>query len=430
MKTLTLDTTLLYSSQTPWNGLSADHKNAAQAQEVYEPLQKVEQKINSNEYGFIEVLKDEAFVKQVVEVLHSISWAKTLVVVGIGGSDLGGRVIQEALGSLNAPMKVLFHGDSTDPVQLQRLLDSLDLSSTVFNIISKSGETIETISQYVFFKAKYQEQAQDQNQDWSKHFVFTTDVQKGILRQEADTYGVKTLPIPDSVGGRFSVLTPVGLFPAAAMGVNLQELLTGALEFAQDTTARQLAQTLAVTQWQLWQKGTKVTVLMPYAVQLQEFGRWFRQLWAESLGKEGKGILPIKAFGPADQHSQLQFYNEGEMLQSFIFIRLEKRAQDFTLPHTDIEQVKYLSGHSFGEIINIEQESTALSLYKHGRASATLSVTELNAYSLGQLFLCFELAVVYLAELLHINAFDQPGVEESKQLMYGLLGREGFEVKN
>ena len=153
---------------------------------------------------------------QVSAVFEQLRWAKTLVVVGIGGSDLGARVIQEALATPAAPMEVIFHGDSTDPVQIERLLQKIDLKQTVFNIISKSGETIETISQYVYFKAKYQELGEA----WQKHFVFTTDAQKGILRQEAAQNSVLTLPIPDSVGGRFSVLTPVGLLPALAMGVD------------------------------------------------------------------------------------------------------------------------------------------------------------------------------------------------------------------
>lgn len=412
MQTLTLDTKFLSLTQekTP-SELPA--------------IKTVEQKINGGEYGFIEVLKEKKYLEQVESVLEQIRWAKTLVVVGIGGSDLGARVIQEALVQPDAPLEVIFHGDSTDPVQLERLLARIELSETVFNIISKSGETIETISQYIFFKAKYQELGAA----WQKHFVFTTDDSKGILRQEADQHSVLTLPIPESVGGRFSVLTPVGLLPAAALGVDLEALTQGALDFAQDPQTRLLSQTLAVTQHQLYQQGTKLVVLMPYSVQLQEFGRWFRQLWAESLGKNNKGVLPIKAYGPADQHSQLQYYNEGEPLQSLLFIRVQQRTEQFPLPDTDVEAVQYLSGHSFAEIINAEQEATALSLYQHGRPSATLTITELTPYSLGQLFMCFELAVVYLAELLGVNAFDQPGVEESKQFMYALLGRTGFEDK-
>ena len=206
----------------------------------------------------------------------------------------------------------------------------------------------------------------------------------------------------------------------------LEQLIQGALDFASDSSSRQLAQTIVTGQWQLLQQGVKLVVLMPYSVQLQEFGRWFRQLWAESLGKNGSGILPIKAYGPADQHSQLQFYNEGEFLASLLFVKIAQRAELYPVPDTDIESIQYLQGHSFGEIINVEQAATAQSLYQHGRPSATLSISELTPYSLGQLLMCFELAVVYLAELLQVNAFDQPGVEESKHLIFHQLGRAGF----
>jgi glucose-6-phosphate isomerase len=169
---------------------------------------------------------------------------------------------------------------------------------------------------------------------------------------------------------------------------------------------------------------------MPYSVQLQEFGRWFRQLWAESLGKEGRGILPINAVGPADQHSQLQFYNQGELLQSMLFVTVSPANNELKVPPTQIQAAAYLSGHSFAEILQVEQQATALSLYRHGRSSMTLHLAELTPTALGQLFMCFELAVTYLGELLQVNTFDQPGVEESKQMMYALLGRPGFGTSN
>ena len=421
MNTLKLDTSYL-------DQISDLNQDGIQSATVAQKLLKVESQLAAGAYGFVEILKDTAQVARITAAFDAIRWARTLVVVGIGGSDLGARVIQEAFAptgstSKNAlAMEVLFHGDSTDPVQLDRLLAKIDMTQTVFNIISKSGETVETISQYVFLKARYQELGLE----WHKHFLFTTDAQNGILRQEANQYGVTTLPIPDTVGGRFSVLTTVGLLPAVAMGLAISELQRGALDFAQDAKARKIAQEIATSHFLLHQAGTKIAVLMPYSIQLQEFGRWFRQLWAESLGKDGTGVLPIKAYGPADQHSQAQFYMQGEALASFLFIQVEKRQTDFSVPETDVPAVSYLSGHTFAEILNIERSATAQALYEADRPSATLTINELTLYSLGQLFMCFELAVVYLAELLEVNAFDQPGVEASKQIMYRLLGREGF----
>jgi glucose-6-phosphate isomerase len=257
--------------------------------------------------------------------------------------------------------------------------------------------------------------------------VNSDDAKKGILREEADKHHIPTLAIPDDVGGRFSVQTTVGLFPAMAMGVDIEKLLEGGKDIIKNH--RDLAKQIATDQYYLYQQEIQVNILMPYSVQLEEFARWFRQLWAESLGKGGKGVLPIQARGPADQHSQVQFYTEGTLLHSLLFLRVEKRDEDFSFDEVDIAPVSYLKGHSFHEIINAEQHATALALKKAGRPNATLSVDHVDAFSLGQLFLLFELAVVYLAEMFEINAFDQPGVEEGKVMMYALLGRSGYEAK-
>jgi glucose-6-phosphate isomerase len=305
------------------------------------------------------------------------------------------------------------------------LFRRINLEKTVFVIISKSGQTVETISQYVFLK----HYIRIHKKSWQHHFVFITDAKEGILRTEADQEQILTLPIPNGVGGRFSVLTPVGLLAARAMGVSIKSLVEGAATAAANPNLRQQAHHFAATQYQLYTQGTKLVVMLPYSVQLQEFARWFRQLWAESLGKNGKGIMPIQAFGPADQHSQEQFYTQGEPLQSVLYLRIENRLEHYPISKVDIADVAYLQGHSFHEIINVEQQASALALKKVGRPSATLSIEELDAYSLGQLFMFFELSVVYLAEMLGVNAFDQPGVEEGKQMIYALLGRKGFEAK-
>ncbi len=395
------------------------------AERVQHAIAAVEKKLADHQYGFVEVLAEDHYLTAVEVAFENIRWAKTLVVIGIGGSDLGARAVQQALEVEKPPFRVIFHGDSTDPVAITRLLRSINLDETVFNIISKSGETVETISQYIYLK----QVVQQSTGEWQKHFLFTTDEKNGILREEADREKVATLPIPPTVGGRFSVLTPVGLLPAVAMGVDIRTLVRGAVEFAASTEMRVLAQNFATSQFQLYTQGMKLVVMAPYSVQLEEFARWFRQLWAESLGKDGKGILPIQARGPADQHSQYQFYNQGTSMQSLFFIRIEHAAEDYTLSGIGVPAVQYLEGHSFHEILNTEQEASALALKKVGRPSAVLSMSKLDADSLGKLFMFFELAVVYVAEMLGVNAFDQPGVEEGKQMMYALMGRAGFEAK-
>ncbi len=269
---------------------------------------------------------------------------------------------------------------------------------------------------------------------WHEHFIFTTDEQEGILRAEANTYGVITLPIPKEVGGRFSVLTAVRLFPALAMGIDIDKLTIGAQEFMEklsksgpeDNMAWQIARTQYMYQQE---RGINTVVLMPYVMKLEVFATWFRQLWAESLGKNGKGILPIKAVGPADQHSQVQFYNQGKWLSTFVFIAARSYHHNSTLKIHDIEELAYLNEVELERIIKVECDATRYSLANNGRPSITIEINDLDESHLGALIVLFEVAVVYLAELLEVNAFDQPGVEAGKQYMYGLLGKQGFEDK-
>ncbi len=424
---LSQDTSLVDHRGNNSFGIREETK-AETASKVQAARERVNANIAAQAYGFITTLDNPTIIQEVRTVLRSIEWADTLVVIGIGGSDLGARALQQALTNDSASFRVLFHGDSTDPVATTRLLSEINLSQTVFNIISKSGETVETIAQYIFLKEHLQSHLEAPD-EWRTHFIFTTDAHKGILRQEAETHTITTLAIPDTVGGRFSVQTSVGLLPAAALGVDLEAFLSGGREFVTNQNGKNLSLTLATAHYQLFCQGTKIAVCMPYSVQLEETARWFRQLWAESLGKDGTGILPIQARGPADQHSQVQFYAQGSPIQSFLFIRIENRPDEIVLPQTDVRGVEYLSGHSLHEIINIEQRSTALALAKAGRPSITLSLSHIDAYALGQLFLFFQLAVVYLAEMLEINAFDQPGVEEGKDIMYALLNRDGYAEK-
>lgn len=414
---LSLTTKYLYEIDKP--GFFISDETVQDVSELTsEKIAIVEKNLHEKKYDFVEELAVDRYLVKVETVLANLKWAETLVVVGIGGSDLGGRAIVEAFLPKDAPMKVLFVGDSTDPVSLKRLLDQIDLNKTVFNIVSKSGGTVETLSTYVFFKAQVKKVANN----WAKHFVFTTSTKSGILKAEAERHSVIILPVPEGVGGRFSVLTPVGLLPALAIGADIKSMVKGAHEFATNSESRKMAQELAKAYFELFHQGIKVAVLMSYSVQLQEFARWYRQLFAESLGKNNTGILPIKAWGPADQHSQLQFYNEGSPLQSVLILSIRDREVNYTLSDIDVPEAKYLEGQDFGYLLQLEAEATATSLYNHGRPNATLEVGQLDAKALGELFMLFELAVVYLAEMFEVNGFDQPGVEESKQLVNKALG--------
>src|SRR5436309_126505 len=365
----------------------------------------------------------------------------TLVVLGIGGSALGACALVSALGEGPGRRRVIV-ADSIDPDAFGALLGRLDAKRTLFNVISKSGETAETMAQFLVVRDRLLHELGAV--DYKHHLVVTTGAEKGVLRQIVNDEGFRDLAVPDGVSGRFSVLTPVGLFPAAAAGIDVEELLAGAAYV--DERARAAAAPLAdpalALAGALFLLATRhakpILVLMPYCERLAATADWFCQLWAESLGKardlagrtvEG-GQTPVRALGAADQHSQLQLYVEGPRDKVVLFARVEDHGAAVDLPTTyqDLEGVGYLGGHSVGELPNAEQRATELALAKRGRPSATLVLPAVNAFTLGQLLYLLETATVAVGALAGIDPFGQPGVEEGKRLAYGLMGRPGFEA--
>lgn len=387
-----------------------------QSPHVMSAITAVDEKITQGSYPFIEALKDSSALDAIAAVTQAIQWASSYVVIGIGGSDLGGRALQNAL-EQNVDKQVLFAGDTTDPAAIEKLLDKITLSETVLLVISKSGSTIEPMAVYSYLVSKIKKVVTD----WRRHVVCITDKEVGILRKEVDTHGLLSVPIPSEVGGRFSILTAVGLLPAQLMGRDIHQIVRGGLDTASNLEYRKIAQQIATHQFLLFKQGVAVVVCMPYASQLEEFARWFRQLWAESLGKNQTGILPVQARGPADQHSQLQFYAQGTRMLSILFLTISERHDPCSIESSTHSDLAYLVNHSLQEINSIEHLATAQSLRNAGTPSATLEMQSLTDASFGALCMLFELAVVYLAEMLQVNAFDQPGVEESKQLIRNAL---------
>ncbi|MBN1326246.1 glucose-6-phosphate isomerase [Candidatus Falkowbacteria bacterium] len=360
---------------------------------------------------------------------------KNLVIVGIGASDLGARAIIRTLaGRYNNQLKtkglnIYFAGNTTDPRVLDDLLKILDLKKTAFFIVSRSGSTIEPMVSFLYFRKKVigavgQKKAQ-------KHFIISTLPNKNPLSDIAQKEGYLNLAHYPG-GGRYSVLSANGLLSAMACGFDIKKLLAGARVIDKISKSNNLKVNspfiFAALQYLAYKKRKQnISVLMPYNYYLNEFAFWFRQLWAESLGKERLGITPIAALGPTDQHSQLQLYIEGPHDKIITFIIAEKYKHDLSVPKTNNKEMAYLGGHSFNQILKIEHKATSVSLMKSQRPNGTIYLPELNEYYLGQLFFFFEMAAVYLGELLGINVFNQPGVEHSKKYMYGLLGRKGFE---
>jgi len=423
---IALDTSLILSSKIGQNGLDPEDLSVG-----VEALEKVNKKVKNDDYGFVNIVKNQEIINKCKSVFATLKWAKYMIVLGIGGSDLGARMLQDSLEIENPPMKVFFGGDTTDPQQYYDLTKAISIKDAVIVVISKSGSTIETACGYLYFKNLFKTQLGD---SWAKNFVFITDSKQGIMFEEGKRFNIAMLPVPDDVGGRFSVFSAVGLFPALAMGIDIDNLVKSAATYFQNLVNQSpkdnISWQIALTQYCFQnKKEIDSVVLMPYMVKLDLFCNWFRQLWAESLGKDGKGILPIKAVGPKDQHSQIQFYNQGKWLSSFIIISAKKYTHDFNLVSKDDEALAYLDSKNMNEIIRAECLATRISLAKNGRPLVYLEIESLNENAIGELVAMFEISVVYLAELLGVNAFDQPGVEAGKEYMYGLLGKKGFEDK-
>lgn len=372
----------------------------------------------------------------------------TFVVLGIGGSALGPMAVFQALCHLRhndlskskrkAPK--FYVEDNVDPERMTSLLDILDLENTVFNVITKSGSTSETMSQYLIImdmlKKAFGENAKD-------HIIATTDKASGNLIKIAKAEGLKTFYIPDSVGGRFSELCPVGLLPAAVLGINIKELLKGAAFM--DRACRKSdfksnpALAAAVMQYLAIKKGKNISVMMPYADSLRLMADWYCQLWGESLGKavnnKGEkvyvGQTPVKALGVTDQHSQVQLYTEGPFDKVVTFIGVDKYRSEVVISGgcEQYPSVSFLSGHTLNELITSEMLATEYALTKNERLNNTIMLPEVNAHTVGQLLMFFMLETAYAGALLDINTYNQPGVEEGKNATYALLGRAGYEEK-
>lgn len=407
-------------------------------------LMRVKKSFHDSELGFQKLPYNYDDIKNDLDKIDKLAEEmESIVVIGIGGSDLGTRAVQKALNHqyhnqvTKNGKKLYFAGDTTDPEAISDLLDVLNLEKTLFLVVSKSGNTIEQASVFVYVRDLYV----NKKADPTKHFVFITDPKTGTLRELSEKSGYQTISIPSDVGGRFSVLSSVGVIPAHLMGVDVEQLLKGAREldeyiYKSDWDKDSILQYVGVKY--LYYKGDKkISVMMPYQYSLYEFAKWYQQLWAESLGKkldnEGQevyeGMTPVAAVGPVDQHSQLQLYNDGPNDKVFTFIRAEESRKDLKLPenYEGMEPFTFFKGRNFQEILNYEQETTAFALTKNGRPNTTISIPKVDAYHLGQLFYFFEVAVSYFGFLLNINTFDQPGVELSKNAMYGVLGKEGYD---
>jgi glucose-6-phosphate isomerase len=373
------------------------------------------------------------------------------VLLGIGGSALGPIALHNSLRHAhhNAQTKKerrgrprMFFVDNVDPDQFTQLVESLDLAKTVFCVVTKSGGTSETMAQLMIARGLIQKHLG--KKAVKKHIICITDPEKGNLRKIVDAEKLRCLIVPPKVGGRFSVFTPVGLFPAAVSGIDIDELLAGAADMDKRTAKESLrenpAYLFAALQYLLdTRHGKKMSVMMPYSQKLKDIADWYRQIWAESIGKKldlkGKvvhtGQTPIKALGATDQHSQVQLYIEGPNDKSFTFLRVDKFDSEATIPkmYEDIEGIAFLGGQSLATLINAEQYATEVALMGAGRPCATVGFPAVNAFTVGQMLYMLEVQTAFAGGLYGINPFDQPGVEEGKLLTFAMMGRPGYEKK-
>ncbi len=377
--------------------------------------------------------------------------ADNFVVVGIGGSALGNIALHSALNHpeynhlVRPPRRGprLFVPDNVDPDRIAGLLDAVDLDDTVFNVITKSGGTAETMSEFLIFRdAVLKKLGKERHVE---HIVITTDPEQGELREIVKKYGYASLPIPPDVGGRWSVLSAVGLLSAAVTGIDIHKLLKGAA--AMDRVCQESkglwtnpALTGAALHYLMDKaKGKNVQIMMPYSHALRDVADWFRQLWAESLGKcvdrAGKvvhnGQTPEKAVGATDQHSVMQLYIEGPFDKVVTFLTVDDFNTTVTIPSAfeEFEAVKYLGGHTMNGLINAEQRATELALTRVGKPNCAIRLGKVDEETVGALLYLLEMQTAYAGELYNVNAYDQPGVQLGKDFTYGLMGRKGFEAK-
>lgn len=370
-----------------------------------------------------------------------------ILVLGIGGSALGGLAVTHALlkpywnllskEERNGFPRIFFL-DNIDPDQMNSLLDILDLSKTLVNVITKSGDTAETMAQYMVLKDKLEQQLGD---DYRKNIIVTTDRKTGILRQISEQEGYKAFVVPDDVGGRFSVFTAVGLLPFVLTGIDIDQITLGIREM--DATLKNTnifeniaAQNALIHYLMDTKLGKNITVMMPYSDRLKYIADWFVQLWAESLGKSRRldgsktptGSTPVKAVGATDQHAQMQLFNEGPNNKIINFIRVGEFDTQLGIPQIfQYTGIGYLGGKTINDLINAEADSTKVSLTDYSKPVVTIKIPKIDGYHIGQLLYMLEIQTAIAGMLYNVNAFNQPSVSQARNYTYALMGRIGYE---
>lgn len=457
MNTIQLDyANVLDTAVGPAHGLSLAEIRRA-LPDVAQIVKRIEDERSRGMHAYRDLPADAALRRTITQIAaRRRRGVENLVVLGIGGSALGAIALQTALNHPyynllpNARRRGprLFVLDNVDPVQVGGLLDLLgpSLRNTLFNVISKSGETAETAAQFLLIRDLLARRFGAKH--LGRRIVVTTDPQTGTLREQALREGYEMLPVPPGVGGRFSVLSAVGLFGAAMCGIDITKLLGGAAHMSRRVAAadvrRNPAAMLALLLTMFYTRGKRLHVLMPYSHQLKDMADWYCQLWAESLGKsrdlDGRPVVigptPIRALGATDQHSQVQLYREGPADKVFIFLEVARFARDVKLPGprspgmpATPDASAYLCGSSLGTLLNAEKRATECALVASQRPCMTIRWPAINEATVGQFIMLWEAATTIAGYRFHVNPYDQPAVQLGKDYTYALMGKPGFESR-
>lgn len=394
---------------------------------VQDSWKKFLQTVNSEEIGFFHVHLRKELLHSCMEVFEKFQSRTHFIQVGIGGSSLGPEMLVSALGNKKRNFTFI---NNVDPEELHDQLQFIEPQKSLFYFVSKSGGTAETNACLAIICSWLKEKGIEEK-DYKNYFVFATDPVKSDFLELSKEWGVSCLEIPSNVGGRFSVLTPVGLLPALFAGINTQELLEGAGAIKKTLLNTNLQDNELIKSAQyllsLNEEGFNQTILMPYSSKLRDLSFWFVQLWAESLGKKtasGKnvGLTPIPSYGATDQHSQVQLFMEGPYDKVCLMLEVEKSACDFKLENSfSTGSLQKLSPYTLSQLMKAEFNGTLKALAEAKRPYMHLSIERLDAHHLGQMIQYFESLTALVGLMLDINPFDQPGVEAGKRFAFEWL---------
>ena len=420
--------------------------SSANAEKYAQPLQQAHTWLQeatgqgSDFVGWVNLPRDydKAEYQRIQAAARKIqSDSKALVVIGIGGSYLGARAVIELVSSNNYNLKkkdtpnIYFTGNGLSGDSMQEVMDLIGDDDFSVNVISKSGTTTEPAVAFRFFKAMLEKKYG--KAEAAKRIYATTDKARGALKSLAGAEGYDTYVVPDDVGGRYSVLTAVGLLPIAVAGIDLDQLMKGAADMMETCRKAELAANPA---WQyaaarsdLYQQGKKIEILAAYEPRVRFFAEWWKQLYGESEGKENKGLFPASVEFTADLHSMGQYIQQGERLMLETVIRFGKSVHQLCVPRdeADGDGLNFLAGKDMDFIATQAMDGTLLAHVEGGVPNLILQAGEINAYTCGELIYFFEYACGLSGYLLGVNPFDQPGVEAYKKNMFALLGKPGYE---